>query len=161
MAVNAVDQPADVGDLRLQPGPRWDSFEQFRLQGGQQLQRQLSEGRVGQLTVKGQQYVILRDTTFSHLYGQALDARRLGWGQRLIRQAVQLLVETHGSTPAIEHVQDLVRALPIIQDASRAQEPALVFDEHERAEESEELDGHADFELDARKVERPAFGLAR
>jgi hypothetical protein len=159
VAVDTVDQPTERDELRLQPGPCWDSFEQFRLQGVQQLQQQLGEDQVGRLTVKGQQYVIVRGTTFSRLYGLALDARRLGWGLRLIRQAVRLLVDTHGSTPAIEHMHDLVCALPIIQDASVAPEPVLVFDEHERADEPEVGEGPAEFELDARKVKRPAFSL--
>lgn len=161
MAVDTADQPTEPGELRLVPGPHWDSFEQFRLHGSHQLQWQLGEGHVGHLTVKGQQFVILRGTTFAHLYGQAQDARRLGWALRLIRQAVRLLVDTHGSTPAIEHVHDLVRTLPSIQDASVVEESKLVFDEHERADKPAEAGWQGDFEIDARKVKRPVFGLTR
>jgi hypothetical protein len=139
----------------LRPGPYWASFEQFRVRGVDGLRDEVGPDQVGRLTVKGDEFVIMRSKTFSGLYGTALEIDRLSNQLHLIRQAVQLLQESRGSAVAVQHVADLVVQLPDLA-AHRFGKAGLVFDDDEQLQPSDYASGDMDFELDPARV-RPTW----
>lgn len=145
------------GAPSLGPGPRWDSFERFRASGSKGLQARIGEGQVARLNVKGDEFVIMRAATFNRLYGSARDAGRLRRGLLLIRQAVQLALHTDGSRTAVEHLRDLIHALPDMHGEPVAPSGELVFDGDERADDEADA---TSVEIDPAKVRRPSFGRA-
>jgi hypothetical protein len=156
MSIDTLPGLEEQDTLTLTAGPRWDSFEQFRTGGPRQLQDRLGPGVVGRLKVKDQDYVIMRSQTFSRLYGLAQEVRRLGHGLLLIRQAVQLVLQTNGARVAIEHLRDLTLRLPD-QPAERLTLRELTFDADERTDDPVPPAGEPDFELDPAKIARPVF----
>ena len=111
-AAEAIPLESDPEQLALRSGPHWDSFEQFRMGGPKQLEAGLGRGQVGELRVKGRDYVIMERETFNQLYGLAQDIRRLRHAMVLVRQAAQLVLHTSGARMAIEHLRDLTAYLP-------------------------------------------------
>jgi hypothetical protein len=157
MVADAVAPPGERERGALRPGPVWESFEQFRLVGARQFQNQRGENEVGWLTVKGQKFVIMRRATFLDLSGKAQDERRPSCVLRLVQQAVQLLIETHGSPLAVEHLRELAYSLPELQRPSSPEHRKLVFAPDEQADSGDDSEGEADFELDPTRVGRPVF----
>ncbi len=154
---NVADCVDDNDHLALEPGPVWDSFEQFRLAGAKQLPAQLRDNQVGWLTVRGRKYAIMTGATFHRVYGATQDAGRLARGLHLIRQAVQLVLHSHGSDVAIEHLRDLALSTPVLEPALSRQETDLHFFPEEQADEADVLRAGEPFELDPRKVSRPTW----
>jgi len=154
--VTKVEETSDVQQWTdLRPGPYWASFEQFRVRGVDGLREELGPDQVGQLNVKGDEFVIMRSEAFNGLYGTAREIDRLSNQLHLIRQAIQLLLESGGSELAVQHVADLVAQLPNLA-AHRPQKTELVFDEDEQLQPSDYAPGDLDFELDSAKV-RPTW----
>lgn len=152
----------DPDALALRPGPRWDSFERFRVNGSRQLLERLGPGQVGELQVKGRDYVIMERGTFNQLYGLAQEVGRLSRGLLLVRQAVQLVMQTGGAQVAVDHLRDLAFHLPGLTAARPLAPRELLFDEDERATVAERDAGaESDFELDPIKVRRPDFAARR
>lgn len=160
MSVDVLPQVEAQEGIGLHPGPYWDSFEQFRTGGAQQLQTRLGPEQVGRIRVKGQEYVIMRSQTFNRLHGLAQDIHRLRRALLLIRQAVQLVMHTGGAKLAVEHLRDLTFQLPELQTLAAAPRRELVFADDERAAEDEGGGDEPDFELDPARVRRPAFGVS-
>lgn len=154
----AIDS-RETAELRpapeFQPGPYWASFEQFRLNGVDGLRDGLGPDQVGRLNVKGEEFVIVRSETFNRLYGAWQEIDRRSHQLLLIRQAVGLMDETHGSPRAIEHLRDLMDQVPEHAVHSGPQ-TELVFDEAERAQPEDYTPDDQEFELDQARV-RPTW----
>jgi hypothetical protein len=157
VVADAVAPPGEREEGALHPGPVWESFEQFRVVGAKQIQNQLGDHQVGWLTVKGQKFVLMRSATFLDLYGKAQDEQRLSRVLHLVQQAVQLLIETHGSPVAVQHLRDLSLSLPELQRRSPPEQRQLIFAADEQADSADDSEGDADFELDPSRVGRPVF----
>lgn len=142
--------PREAIELRIEPGPHWSSFEQFRLSGVDGLRQALGPKQVGRLNVKGEEFVIMHSESFTRLHGAAQEASHLRRQLRLIQQAVQLIDETHGSQMAIEHLSDLTDQVPGLEMQFGAGE--LVFDDDERAQSTDYAPEDHEFELDPTRV---------
>ncbi len=161
-AAGAIPLESDPEQFALRSGPHWDSFEQFRMGGPKQLEAGLGRGQVGELRVKGRDYVIMERETFNQLYGLAQDIRRLRHAMVLVRQAAQLVLHTSGARMAIEHLRDLTAYLPGLTTERAAAPRELAFDEDEREDdvEGESAGEEPGFELDPGRVRRPAFAVS-
>lgn len=155
--VDTIARTEDQSVLSLESGPRWDSFEQFRAGGSKGLRTQVGEGQIGRLSVKGDEFVIMRAGAFNRLYGAAQDVSRLSRGLQVVRQAVQLVLHTSSSRIAVEHLRDLIDLLPNLKSEPAAVPDELYFDSDEQADEEGDA---ATVEIDPARVRRPQFGQA-
>lgn len=154
-AAETTQRAEDRGIFTLHPGPRWESFEEFRADGSKGLRMRVDDDQIGRLNVKGDEFVIMRAGSFNRLYGLAQDVGRLSRGMLLIRQAVQLVLHTGGSKVAIEHLRDLIYLLPELEQAPTSKPGALYFEQDEQADGE---DNSTDMEIDPARVRRPTFG---
>jgi hypothetical protein len=156
MAIDTREATELQQALQLKPGPRWGSFEQFRIGGVDGLREELGSNQVGRLNVKDQEFVIMHAQTFRRLYGITQEVVRLIHQLRLIRQAAQLVHDTAGSEVAVQHLSDLMAQLPELATHVPTRKTELIFDEDECAQPSDFAAGDLDFELDPARV-RPSW----
>lgn len=148
--VATIGQAEMKSALDLEPGPCWDSFEQFRVGGVQEFRARLLPSQVGTLNVKGGQYCIMHAQTFQRLFGLAQGVDRLSRILHLARQAAELLLATGGSQLALEHLCDLVSQFQVLGIEAAPQLGTITFEESERADAGSDVD----FELDPARLPR-------
>lgn len=139
--------PQGLAALKLNSGPTWNSFDQFR-KGGVQTLAPLSSGVVGTLRTGNAQYKILLDSDFQVLLGLATEVDRLKKGMRVVLSAAKV-VERHHDDLSIE---SLMAAVSMIIDG-----PELPtrngWDSSELADPEIEMD--SDDEVELENLERP------
>jgi hypothetical protein len=154
MVTASRSEATDRQEVGLGPGPHWNSFEQFRLNGVDGLLNALHDDQVGTLDVKNREFVLLQASSFQRLLGLARDADRLAHSLHALLQAVALLREMDGSQAALEHVYELADLFAPLASPPPARARELVFDADEQCDVPlEELD----FELDPARIPRPQW----
>lgn len=132
LARSPITDTAGTWDVTLRAGKTWQSFEQFRLDGGTGMVEAIPEGAVGFLRVKDVEFAILRRRDFSRILGIAQDVRRLSRGIPLLRQAAELVSKSTDQELAIRHFSELTVSLSDVatsgpvpyDDADLALEPS-------------------------------------
>lgn len=99
-------------EVALRPGKTWNSFEQFRVEGGAGLVESVPEGTVGFLRIRDAEFAILRRRDLSRILGIAQDVRRLSRGIPLLKQAAELVLKSTDQELAIRHFSELTVAFP-------------------------------------------------
>jgi hypothetical protein len=137
--------------VTLVPGPRWNSFEQFR-KGGSTALEEIPEHGVGTLVGKSATYRVLREGDYQHLVGLAADVYRLQQGLNVVVQAAKVVAKH----PDQEHIQLLIQSVGVF-----AGSPILpTRDGHDAFQlTQEEIDAQSkdDFDLENAEIPRPRF----
>ncbi len=106
-----ITATAGSWDVTLRAGKTWQSFEQFRVEGGTGMVDAIPEGAVGFLRVREVEFAILRRRDFGRILGIAQDVRRLARGIPLLRQAAELVSKSTDQELAIRHFSELTVSL--------------------------------------------------
>lgn len=127
-----ITETAGNWDIVLRAGKTWNSFEQFRVEGGTGMVEAIPDGAVGFLRVREVEFAILRRRDFGRILGIAQDVRRFSRGIPLLRQAAELVSKSTDQELAIRHfseltvsLSDVVTSGPVpFDDADLALEPS-------------------------------------
>lgn len=110
----------------LVPGPKWSSFEPFRVAGNAGLES-IKTGTVATLLSKAGQFRILRDEDFQRLIGLASEVHRIRSGVTVVIQAARVVAKHKDK----ESIDTLIGCVSMLEESSVLPE----------------RDGHGKFEL--------------
>ena len=125
---SSVTSTSGGWDVALRPGKTWNSFEQFRVEGGAGLVESVPEGTVGFLRIRETEFAILRRRDLSRILGIAQDVRRLSRGIPLLKQAAELVLKSTDQELAIRHFTELTVTFPDVVTSAPAPFETIEFD---------------------------------
>ena len=95
--------------IQLTHAAAWSSFDKFKLEGANALER-VQQGSVGTLTTKTGQYRILTETDYQTLLGLSSEVRRIKEGLNAII-ATASVARRHRDTESLEALMQVVIAV--------------------------------------------------
>jgi hypothetical protein len=137
-------------EMKLESGPSWQSFENFRTQGNTAL-LDVQPGKVGTLMTKHGQFRILNEADFQHLYGLARDLHRLSGTLRVVVAATRSLNKNRDDSS----FETLSAAVMLLEDL-----PSLPLRTSSDNLEPEGIAADDVDDLDLDRMPRPQLGKA-